>query len=245
MSLSLSIPKSPLASAEIPAVLEEIPVRVLRDEALFHPGDHKTHLYRIEAGTIALYQKRVGHSFDIVEFAFTGDVVGFGFLEHHIHLAKAVGVAHVRCLPLNALDHILRNDERAAHRYAEAVGREFAFRRDEVAGAYRKPASRLAAFFLALSQLNGSEGRDPDVIADSLECGTVACCIALDLDALGRALVELEKANLIERCAKGLQLTNLVGLSQLANEVSGEGRELQVAAVDGIGIDKILDFDVT
>ena len=68
---------------------------------------------------------------DVVEFAFTGDVVGFGFLEHHIHLAKAVGEAHVRCLPLNALDHILRDDERAAHRYAEALGREFEFRRDE------------------------------------------------------------------------------------------------------------------
>ena len=224
MSLSLSLPKSPSANAEIPAILEEIPVRVLRDEALFHPGDRKTHLYRIEAGTIALYRKRVDQHLDIVEFAFTGDVVGFGFLEHHIHLAKAVGEAHVRCLPLNALDHVLRDDQRAAHRYAEALGREFEFRRDEVAGAYRKPASRLAAFFLALSQLNGREGRDPDVISDSLECGAVACCIALDLDALGMALVELEKAGLIERCPGGLRLANLVGLSQLANEVSGAGR---------------------
>ena len=222
MSLSLSLPNSPSANAEITAIVEEIPLRILRAAALFHPG--KTHLYRIEAGTIALYRKRIGHPLDVVEFAFTGDVVGFGFLEHHIHLAKAVGEAHVRCLPLDALDHILRDDERAAHRYAETLGREFEFRRDELAGAYRKPTSRLAAFFLALSQLNGHEGRDSNVISDSLECGSVASCIALDLDALGRALVELEKAGLIESCPEGLRLANLVGLSQLANEVSADGR---------------------
>ena len=160
MSLFVSIPNPPPASGRATAILEESSIRVLRNEVLFHPGERKMHLYRIEAGAIALYLNRVGHAADVVEFAFTGDVVGFGFLEHHIHLARAVGETHVRCLPLNALSHILRGDERAARRYAEALGREFEFRRDELAGADRKPVSRLAAFFLALSQLNRHEGRD-------------------------------------------------------------------------------------
>jgi CRP/FNR family transcriptional regulator, anaerobic regulatory protein len=221
MSMSLSFPRSSSEHERVPGFLGDDPVRELRDEILFQPGERKRHLYLIEVGSIALYQKRIGRPQDVVEFAFTGDVVGFGFLENHIHWAQALGETRVRCLPLSALDHIVQDDERAARRYGEALRREFEFRRDELIGSYRKPANRLAAFFLALSQLNKNEGRDPYMITDSLECGTVAGCVALDLDALGRALVELEKAGLIKRCPpQGLRLTNLVGLGQLANEIS-------------------------
>jgi hypothetical protein len=58
------------------------------------------------------------------------------------------------------------------------------------------------------------------VIADSLDCGTVAAYLKLDLASLGQALVDLEHAQLIARSAHELRLTDLRGLEQLSNEIT-------------------------
>ena len=200
--------------------LVDAPIRVVRDQILFGRGQPKTHIYLIEVGTIAVYETRVDGTHKVVEFAFPGDTVGFGFLNKHIYSAQAVGEARVRCLPLTALDQILQHDKRALQRYAEAMQREFEYRRAEVISADRKPATRLAALLLTLSRRNEEEGRDPLTIGDSLNCGTVAGYLELDLDTLGRALVELEQAGLIERCPpRGLRLTDIPALEQLENAV--------------------------
>ena len=104
-------------------------------------------------------------------FAFAGDIVGFGFLPEHIHCAQTLGETRVRCLPLNALGDLLANDAQTLRRYDAAVRREFEFRRNQVIGLYWKPASRLAAFFLALSQINKYEGRDPCLISEAVKSG--------------------------------------------------------------------------
>ena len=201
--------------------LIDAPVRVVRDQILFRRGQSKTHIYQVEAGTIAVYETRVGGTHNVVEFAFAGDAVGFGFLDYHIYSAQAVGEARVRCLPLTALDQILQHDKRAMQRYAEALQREFEFRRAEVLSADRNPANRVAALFLVLSRRNENEGSDPRVIGDSLACGTVAGYLGLDLETLGRALVELEKAGLVEGCPPHeLRLIDLAGLEQLATETT-------------------------
>lgn len=202
------------------APLNDAPLRVLRDELLFRRGQAKTHIYQIEAGTIAVYETRADGSHSVVEFAFAGDAVGFGFLENHIHSAQAVGEARVRCLPLSALDQVLQHDKRAMQRYAEAMEREFKSRRDELTSIDRKPVNRVAALFVTLSRRNQEEGRDPDVIGDSLDCGTVAGYLGLDLYTLGRALVELERTRLIERSPlHGLRLVDVPRLENLADEV--------------------------
>jgi CRP/FNR family transcriptional regulator len=199
--------------------LADAPTHIVRDEALYHRGDRKTHLYFIEAGTVALYETRVGGAPNVLEFVFAGDTVGLGYLTRHIQSAHAIGEVRVKYLPLAALDQVLRDDRRAKHRYSEALQREFEFRRDEVLRADRKPANRLAALFLALSRLNEQEGRDSNLIGDALECATVAGHLGFDLDTLGRALVELERAGLIKRFPPhGLQLVDFAGLARLADE---------------------------
>jgi CRP/FNR family transcriptional regulator, anaerobic regulatory protein len=220
MSVSVAAAKSASGDKKRPALVIDAPVvRILRDELLFRPGQRKTHLYLIEAGSVVLYQMRTGGTHEVIEFAFAGDIVGLGFLPEHIHCAQTLGETRVRCLPLNALGDLLANDAPALRRYDVAVRREFEFRRNQVIGLYWKPVSRLAAFFLALSQVNKYEGRDPCLISDAVKSGIVTDCVALDIDALGQALVELEKAGLIERYPPhGLRLTNLAALAHLANE---------------------------
>ena len=169
---------------------------------------------------VAQYRKHTARPADLIEFAFPGDVLGFGFLDYHIAWAQAVGEARVRCVPLSAVSAILRNNKRAFHRYAEALQREFEFRRDELAKADRSPLHQTAALFVALSGLNQHEGRDPCVVTDSLECGTVAAWLGMDVDVLADALVELEQSGLIQRHPPhGLRLMDLAGLQRLADNI--------------------------
>jgi CRP-like cAMP-binding protein len=165
---------------------EDGPVRnLVAGEVLFRPGDPRTQLYIIESGMIALCCNRLDHPQDFIEFAFTANVVGLGFLDKHIYLAKTLSKSRLRSLPLGALDDLLQTNDRIRHRYDEAVRREFLARRGELIDTFRrKPGSRLASFFLALSQLNTHEGRDTNLIVDSLTCGIVSSCIALDVDSL-------------------------------------------------------------
>ena len=187
-------------------------------EILFQEGDRKAHLHQISAGVVCVYQPRMGRSDEVIEFVFPGDVLGLGYLEHQIYWARALVITQIKRLPLNSLNNVVKYDHRAKQRHAEALNREFAYRRDLFTASNRqKPIGRVAAFLLAVSQFNKDEGRDPNMVTDSLKCGVVAEWLALDLDNLRRALVELEKQRLIEPCDPlGLRLVDPGGLEVLA-----------------------------
>jgi CRP/FNR family transcriptional regulator, anaerobic regulatory protein len=196
-------------------------IRILQaGDVLFRRAEARTHLYLVERGTIALYRKRSERAQDIVEFAFAGDVVGFGFLPRHTFWAVALSTSRVKLLELAEGDKIVRRSERSNRRYREAIEREFVARREELVAAYRShPVRRVACFLLAISKLNRDEGRDASLITDSLTCGTVAACLELDLDTLARALLELQQMRLVAYCPpSGLQLTDFGGLCALAQE---------------------------
>jgi CRP/FNR family transcriptional regulator len=196
------------------------PVRTLSSgEILFREGDPKVHLHQISAGVVCVYQPRTGRSEEVIEFVFPGDVLGLGYLEHQIYWARALVKSRITCLPLSSLNNIVKCDQRAKQRHAQALHREFAYRRHLFSASNRqKPIGRLAAFLLAVSEFNKDEGRDPTIVTDSLNCGVVGEWLALDFDNLRRALVELQKRRLIEPCDPlGLRLIDRVGLEALAD----------------------------
>jgi CRP/FNR family transcriptional regulator len=191
-------------------------------DPLFRRGEARTHLFLVESGTIAVCRDLCGGQ--IVEYAISGDVVGLGWLPRHVYSAMAVSQSRVRLLALDARDDVRHRSERCQRRYADAVKEEFIARRDELSEKFRgHPLHRVAAFLLAMSELNAHEGRDPR-LTDSLRCETIASCLELDLDTLGRVLVELQQMQLVAPCPpSGLRLTNLAGLHALANDAPGIG----------------------
>jgi CRP/FNR family transcriptional regulator len=189
-------------------------------DVLFRRTEPRTHLYLVERGTIALYRRRSARAHEIVEFAFAGDVVGWGFLPKHAFCAVALSTARVRLLELAAGEEIVRRSERSNRRYREAIARDFIARREELVAIYRgHPVHRVACLLLAISKLNRDEGRDPHLITDAVTCGSVAACLELDLDTLAQALKELQRMRLIAYSPpSGLQLTDFGGLCALAQE---------------------------
>ncbi len=58
-------------------------------EMLFREGEARSHVYRVEKGSICLFKQRADGSQDVIEFAFPGDLVGLGYLDNHVSGAQA------------------------------------------------------------------------------------------------------------------------------------------------------------
>jgi CRP/FNR family transcriptional regulator len=199
------------------------PVRRLKQgELLFGAGDQKTQVYRVESGSLCVYEPHSAEHRAIVEFAFAGDLLGLGYLENHTRSARAIAETRITCLPLSAVDRIIEASPRARDQLKQAIDDELEFVRDGlVTSGQRNPIERVAAFILALSHGNSYEGRNPNIITDSMKCGVVASYLALSVESLARALVKLEERGMIENCPPlGLRLNDIAALERLA-----DGRE--------------------
>ena len=198
------------------------------DENLFREGELKTGVYRLDAGMICVSEPQWNGPPKIIEIVFPGNLIGLGFLKRNIYNAKAVVDSRVSCWPLDAIPTLVEDSNTAKRRQAEATEREFAYRRNALCGLTEdKPVERVAAFLVAVSRLSEVEGRDPDMISDTLHCGAVADYLGLTIDTLREALVELEARAMVEQClGEGLRICDRDGLDRLtplAWQLSGVG----------------------
>ena len=202
-SSSLGMPVEPASfESQFGSVPTDLPVRYLQfDENLFQVNDLKTHIYKVETGIICISAPRLNRPPEIIELVHSGSLIGLGFLDRHIHNAKAVIDSSVSCYPLGAASTLVEQTEAAKRRQAEATEREFSHRRSDLIGStFEDPVQRVASFLLAVSRLSEDEGQEPDIISDALSCGVVADYLGLDISTLGSVLVELQSRQLIECC---------------------------------------------
>ncbi len=207
------------------ASLPGAPQRTLvAGEFLFREGDARDFIYRVERGAICLFKERTNGAREVLEFAFPGDFVGLGYLDNHISGAQATVDSRVDCVPRSALDPVLERSPDVKSRLSAAIDREVAFLKEaQVRAQHPKAIERIAALFVTLARCNSYEGRDPAVIADSLNCGVVAGYLDMSLDQLAEVLKELETRGLIAPSEKGLQLKNIDALERLADAGGHDG----------------------
>ena len=174
----------------------------------------------METGTICVYEPRWNGHRAVIRFAFPGDLVGLGFLERHACTARATVEARVTCLPHTFMESLVAGNPKAEAELKQTVEREFELRKNSlVQSGRRNPVERVAAFLLAVSQINKREGRDANVVGTSWQCALVADQLELSIDLLARMLVEFEKRGLIKWCPSGdLRLKDLATLEGLAAE---------------------------
>jgi CRP/FNR family transcriptional regulator, anaerobic regulatory protein len=207
------------APGDVAAAAADGAIRAVRaSEFLFRTGDLRTHVFRVESGSICLYESGRTDRKSVVEFLFPGDFVGLGFLEKHCLNARALLDTSVTSLTLDAAAEVIRNDAKAKGKLAAAIEREFEIRREELRGAgQRQPAERVAALLVTSARTNIQQGRAPDLIEDSWRCGVIADLLRLSLDELTAILLELERRGLIKATAEGLRLRDIAGLEALAD----------------------------
>ena len=83
---------------------------------------------------------------------------------------------------------------------------------------YSNAVVRTAAFLVVISRNNGYEGRDPSLITDDMQCGTVSDMLGFEIGTLGRVLVDLQQRGLVSCDDKGeLRLTDIEALDRLSD----------------------------
>ena len=186
-------------------------------EVLFQAGDTRAKLYRVERGALCHYRRWDDGRCEIIEFAFPGDIIGFGHMETHISTAQAMVETVVSTVSASNFEQRLRSDDHLAARNSAAADREFDFLRERAVDSGKgKSVERVASFLTALSHMSANEGRDPMIVTDEVASGLVAEHLDMSIDALGRALRELESRGMVRATEKGLRISNINGLEELA-----------------------------
>jgi CRP/FNR family transcriptional regulator len=179
-------------------------------QVLFQPGEARRH-YRVEEGAIFHYVRWTDGSHDLIEVAFPGDIVGLGYLEHHISTAQAMVDSSVSVVTEDEIASLLDVDDRLPLLLASAGEREFDYMRDvTVNSGKRSPVERLANYLLAVAE-------DGAIVADDLTSGYVAERLQMNLDTLSNALVGLQHKGLVKASEGGLRITDAAELERVAN----------------------------
>jgi CRP/FNR family transcriptional regulator, anaerobic regulatory protein len=189
-----------------------------RGEILFQTGDKRAKLYRVESGALCHYLRWEDGRREIVEFAFPGDIVGFGHLPSHVSTVQAMVETTFSLVSQKEFDALLQTDGQLAARFAAAGDREFEYLRQVTVKADPgKPVERVASFLSALSHMSEVEGRDPTLVAHEITSGEVAEHLDLTMDMLVAALRELERRGMVSAADNGrLQIRDLPALDKLA-----------------------------
>ena len=186
---------------------------VPRGETLFRAGETRTHVYQVVRGALCHYMHWDDGRHEIIEFAFPGDIIGFGHLEKYVSTAQAMVDTDLREVSEHELEQACDVDAALAARVSAATDREFDVLRERTIGARtRSQSDKTASLLVALSHINSVEGRDPTLIGDELTSGTVADQLDTTIDGLVRALRDLEQRGLVRATDEGLRITDLDGL---------------------------------
>lgn len=185
---------------------------------LFRSGEPRQ-LYVVEKGALCHYSPSTLGQYDIIEFAFPGDIIGLGALGKHLSTAAAVADTYVRAISDAELESALANDDQLFFRLADAKEREFKYLKDTSLKAdLPSPIQRVANYLAAVSGINASEGRDPRVVSEDISSAYVAEQLQLDIDAVSDALARLQRSGLIDVSDAGLRILDMPALEKLADE---------------------------
>src|SRR5262245_53612493 len=201
---------------------------------LYREGEARHGVFRIEKGAIAVYQRLVGRPTGKMAIAVPGDCVGLGCLDHYTENARTISECIVTRLRRDEFVALADSDVRLKQLQADAIEREFEGRKALLtAHGHSTPLECVAAFLVAVSRQNVHEGRDPTIVSDSLESGTAASLLNLDIDTLARCLVELEYMALIEPGPDGSIRLRSIDLLELVAD-GGEVKSQQVPSPENL-----------
>jgi len=193
--------------------------RLNRGETLFHAGDPRGGIYRVERGALCHYVRWPDGRHEVIEFAFPGDVIGFGHMDFHASTAQAAARTIVSSVSTAEFDRLVESDGMLSARYAAAADREFEYLRlRALQSTQNAPARRVASFLAALAQLSAREGRDPSTVADELTSDTVAEQLGMSVDTFAGVLSELKTRGILADAGEQrLRIPDIAALEKFAD----------------------------
>lgn len=190
-----------------------------RNDYLYREGDLRTHAYRLEQGTIAIHKKRVGRPNHTIDMVSQGDFVGLGCYERYDDSAVAMKDTLLTCYSEQEFMALTDSNPKLRELKVDAIHREFDRRKAAILDRYPStPVEAVAAFLCSVSRQNVHEGRNANIVTDSLKCGAVANLLGFEIETLSNALVELKGNGFIQEHPDGqIHILDLGRLERLSD----------------------------
>ena len=187
-------------------------------EHLFLEGDAKTHVYRVEAGTMLIYKILPDSKRQVIDIAFPGDHIGLGLTGAHAFNAQATEPVRVRCLPIGALHQLAAQEPGLAFKLYEAVAQELdAARNHLLTIGYRDAGGRVASFLLALAKRNERRGHDASEFVLPMRRADIGDFLGLTIETVSRTFSKLKADGVIDLDQGGyVQIRDHVALERIA-----------------------------
>jgi CRP/FNR family transcriptional regulator len=196
--------------------------RLAAREHLWCEGDRRSHVYRIESGAICIYAVQPDGRRHVVDFAFQGDLIGFGPDDEHAFSAQTLQPTTVRAITVTTLLQAMGEDPALGVRMFELAARELAAARAQLLMvSKRMSVERVAAFLLALAQRRGVETADEVSVQVPMRRVDIADYLGLTIETVSRTFTRFRALGLIALGSGGrVALCDVDGLQRIAN---GEG----------------------
>lgn len=194
-------------------------VRLMKlKENVFTAGDPRTHVYRVESGSVCLYKIMHDGRRQVLDFACAGDFIGLGCHSEHAFNAQALEPTRLKCLPVATLNRMAARDPRLGMKLYESLSRELAATQDHLFTiGQRSAVERVASFLLAYAHRHGSRGTHAATIVLPMTRSDIADFLGLTIETVSRTLTKLKVAKVIdlEQCTL-VRLLNIPRLTKLA-----------------------------
>jgi len=175
-------------------------------------------LYRVESGALCHAMLWPDNRYEVIEFAFPGEIVGLGQLDKHVSVASALVDTVVSIVPHAELAAELVSDDVLELRSGAAAEREFNYMRARARQMpERSPVARIASYLLAVVAMNDQDGAPVNFIPDTNANPAIASLLQVDMSVMADGLLQLKKLGLIAPVGGGLRVLDIPGLERLAD----------------------------
>ena len=196
-----------------------LPRTINAREHIFREGDAASHVYKVEAGHICIYRMVADGRRQVMDFAYSGDIIGLGSFAVHGANAQATTKTRIRCIPVSSLHELVRRDQAVGIQLYEAMSLELQAARELLfTVSQRTAAERVAAFLVALSRRNERRGEDAHEIVLPMTRADIADYLGLTIETVSRTFTKFRVEGHIEleQCIL-VTLTDLPALAALAD----------------------------
>jgi CRP/FNR family transcriptional regulator len=186
-------------------------------DRLFAPGARRSTAFRVETGALCHYVVWPDGTHDVIEFAFPGDIVGFGALAEHVSTAQAMVDTCVIPLESDQMNLAVANDAALASRIASATDREFEYlRRRALQPGLGPVLNRIAAYLLATAG-HACRSGETHIVAGDEGATSLAALLDVPTADVRDAFATLHQKALIAERDGNIVIDDVSGLEALAD----------------------------
>jgi len=169
-----------------------------QNEHVFIEGDSQSYIYLVVDGVIALYNAMSDGRRQVCAFAYPGDILGLDSIGAHVNSAESLCDSTLRCIPVNAIEKLMRSEPGFGQALLAATATELADTRELMLSLGRKSAAeKMATFLLRIARRNNAIDDAVQTVSIPMKRCEIADFLGLTTETISRTLSKFKAMNII------------------------------------------------